>query len=448
MSEVATEKNMEEGECSSDDELTVYNPIDRPTDLNQARKAPGTLDPDTDSEDERPLGLPKPDSDSDSDEDKPRTKKRNVQGLWGRRDAIVPDSGNNETFKRMAAAFQQDRQKKKKNNVWGSILQEDSLNSELSGIGVKRSIRDLNSDRGAEAYDFNIACEIRRKERELKGEKDEMSAYWGTNRTSQDKTNKESEPNDEETMETKDGSDNVGPHKDSSERRGVKRNIRERIGSNRVAMDSYHGEQLAPPGESKHLIDINNEDLLEKSEQEFATLLAERLGEEKPALIEGFVAKFGKKSSHDVYKLTQKKEMEGGIETNNGARRRTSGGVFLYLIKFETIAGLDSQQVRKYLNQAKKMEERKILEAKSRRKKRDFDKEIEDFVTLKKEMKAAEKAATEMEEEESSEKVEKKTSDQPEANSVTSLPEEMGESRNLQQYDDDLFADTENIELL
>ena len=61
------------------------------------------------------------------------------------------------------------------------------------------------------------------------------------------------------------------------------------------------------------------------------------------------------------------------------------------------------------------MEERKILEAKSRRKKRDFDKEIEDFVTLKKEMKAAEKAATEMEEEES-EKGEKRPSDQPEVN--------------------------------
>ena len=37
------------------------------------------------------------------------------------------------------------------NNVWGSILREDALTSELTGIAVgRKSIKDLNSDRGAE----------------------------------------------------------------------------------------------------------------------------------------------------------------------------------------------------------------------------------------------------------------------------------------------------------
>merc|ERR1719193_2943280 len=108
------------------------------------------------------------------------------------------------------------------------------------------------------------------------------------------------------------------------ERRGTKRNIKERLGKKRVVMDRFHGEKLAAPGEPKHLIDISDEDLLESSNKDFSHLLAERLGEDKPELIEGIVDKFGKELAHKLYKLTQKKEIGGGLEINNGARRRTS----------------------------------------------------------------------------------------------------------------------------
>ena len=38
-----------------------------------------------------------------------------------------------------------------KNNVWGSILKEDALTSDLTSIAVgRKSVKDLNSDRGAE----------------------------------------------------------------------------------------------------------------------------------------------------------------------------------------------------------------------------------------------------------------------------------------------------------
>ena len=47
-----------------------------------------------------------------------------------------------------------DREKRKntaKNNVWGSILKEDALTSDLTNIAVgRKSVKDLNSDRGAE----------------------------------------------------------------------------------------------------------------------------------------------------------------------------------------------------------------------------------------------------------------------------------------------------------
>ena len=47
-----------------------------------------------------------------------------------------------------------DKEKRKgtnKNNVWGSILKEDALTSDLTSIAVgRKSVKDLNSDRGAE----------------------------------------------------------------------------------------------------------------------------------------------------------------------------------------------------------------------------------------------------------------------------------------------------------
>ena len=47
-----------------------------------------------------------------------------------------------------------DREKRKgtgKNNVWGSILNEDALTNDLTSIAVgRKSVKDLNSDRGAE----------------------------------------------------------------------------------------------------------------------------------------------------------------------------------------------------------------------------------------------------------------------------------------------------------
>ena len=72
---------------------------------------------------------------------------------------------HNSKFASMARDFQQNRQKKK-NNVWGSILQEDSLNSELaSSLGVgRKSLKDVVSDRGAETYDFSLAAEAKAKE--------------------------------------------------------------------------------------------------------------------------------------------------------------------------------------------------------------------------------------------------------------------------------------------
>merc|ERR1712029_578411 len=99
------------------------------------------------------------------------------------------------TFKKMAAAFQMQRdaqglnKKKRRNNVWGSFIQEETLNTEMTGsLGVGVNLKDLNSDRGAETYDYTQTIkekqeeERKRKlaEKDSKGSKldDEMDSYW------------------------------------------------------------------------------------------------------------------------------------------------------------------------------------------------------------------------------------------------------------------------------
>ena len=81
--------------------------------------------------------------------------------------ARVPNNGG-EDFKNAVAAYQNSMQgdngsvptssnagEKRKgggmNNVWGSILREDVLTSDLTSISVgRKSVKDLHSDRGAE----------------------------------------------------------------------------------------------------------------------------------------------------------------------------------------------------------------------------------------------------------------------------------------------------------
>lgn len=61
--------------------------------------------------------------------------------------------------------------------------------------------------------------------------------------------------------------------------------------------------------------------------------MAEKLEEEKSDLIIRVVSVIGKEASLNLYKITQKIEREGGMLTMNKFRRRTPGGIFLFLLK-------------------------------------------------------------------------------------------------------------------
>jgi PHAX RNA-binding domain len=72
---------------------------------------------------------------------------------------------------------------------------------------------------------------------------------------------------------------------------------------------------------------------LDSTEEEFGQDLAIKLEEENVELMIKTVAVIGKEASLNFFKKTQHMELKGGMMTMNNFRRRTPGGLFLFLIK-------------------------------------------------------------------------------------------------------------------
>ena len=60
--------------------------------------------------------------------------------------------------------------------------------------------------------------------------------------------------------------------------------------------------------------------------------------------------------------------------------------MFLSLFKTDDSLNLDKEKVKRFLAESKKQEDRKILEAKKRKKDKNFDKEMAEFLNLRKEV--------------------------------------------------------------
>lgn len=66
--------------------------------------------------------------------------------------------------------------------------------------------------------------------------------------------------------------------------------------------------------------------------------IAERLQENKHCLIINIVKIIGGKKAIELFSETKRIQLEGGMKIRNGSRRRTSGGVFLNLLKSKNYA--------------------------------------------------------------------------------------------------------------
>jgi len=397
---MSVKNEMEEGEISDisdiDEPLGQYRPLERPITAKAAlpHNINKVYDDDYDS-DEAPALPCDSDSDSDSGGSKPKAKHARG-GVWGRRDALVVEDGGGDTFQKMAKAYQEDRNAKglngkRKNNIWGNFMQEESLNSEMSGVGVGKSLKDLHSDRGAETYDYTlIAKERREEERKKRGEeKDkevsnldaEMDSYWAKKADVDNLSGDEDDENhgNAEEMDIKD--DITEKNED---KRGTKRSAKDRLGERKVKLDRYKFEVLPPPGKPRQIPDIAEENLIEGTDEEFGEELSERLKEEKVDMIIDLVKIVGRRDVWNFFKETQKIEASGGLEINNGARRRTAGGVMLHLLRKTEDPSIKDKVKKFFASSQKKDHLRKI--AVSNKKKRNFEKEMEEFLQRRREI--------------------------------------------------------------
>ncbi len=142
--------------------------------------------------------------------------------------------------------------------MWGSFLQEESLTQEMTAVGVGRSLRDVDSDRGAETYDYVRAQELEaerrahrdreERDREEKGLDEDLKQYW---------TSK----NDNDEMETDE-------RRSEAIQAGRKRSVRDRLGSRQRGghrsqhrMDSRELDEMSipPPGKPRSIPDVEQE---------------------------------------------------------------------------------------------------------------------------------------------------------------------------------------------
>lgn len=101
---------------------------------------------------------------------------------------------------------------------------------------------------------------------------------------------------------------------------------------------------------------------LDCSEDDFGRDMAQKLEEEKCDLIVKVVSVIGKEASLNLFKITQKIEREGGMLTMMKNRRRTPGGIFLFLLK--TSDKIDEDLKKEIFNSERKSVEKGIAERK------------------------------------------------------------------------------------
>ncbi|XP_076041893.1 phosphorylated adaptor for RNA export isoform X2 [Oratosquilla oratoria] len=170
----------------------------------------------------------------------------------------------------------------RRNNIWANVMQEQVLAQEIGGFGINRKYM---CDRSVESYDFSQA-------RQMRG----LPVY-----------NSDEEVESEEMKER---------------RLQRKRPVKERISR----PTSANAEEMV-----RELPDIACED--DWTDEQLGHALSEALHEKKPELIVRVVTVLGRTKALELYKETQKLEQDGGLMTLDLRRRRTSGGVFLHILK-------------------------------------------------------------------------------------------------------------------
>ncbi|XP_050101135.1 phosphorylated adapter RNA export protein isoform X1 [Anopheles aquasalis] len=202
-----------------------------------------------------------------------------------------------------------------KYNIWTESLQEDTLMETMRGCDVTpHALR----SRDVESYDYKLKDRLqsgnafnRLKRRQSYSDDSDGPAACGGKRMKTGRTHY--------------------PHA-AAEGRERRVSVKERIGiRNSTDTNSDDSGQSAPRFAFRHIQDLDLEDGC--SDQQFAFELADKLCEQHTDLMVRVVEVLGREIPLKMFKETQKIEADGGMLVMKGWRRRTPGGVFLFLLK-------------------------------------------------------------------------------------------------------------------
>ncbi|XP_068975179.1 phosphorylated adapter RNA export protein isoform X2 [Bombus flavifrons] len=218
------------------------------------------------------------DSESDSDSDSGHIKsKRPKLKLKRSRNMTKNWSDRNDKYK-----------------IWCPQLQEESLTENLVLCGVTKK---QNQDRSVESY--NIPHRY------------SFNGTWNMEHR-----------NNNSSEDEKDGERRLTNKRTNSDRTNVKL----RLGKKRNSMDIDNQK-----GAARKIADLST--TVESTDSDVATDITSKLSEKKDLLIRRIVDIIGKEKAIDFFQKTKKIEEGGGMLIMNGSRRRTAGGVYLWLVK-------------------------------------------------------------------------------------------------------------------
>uniref|UniRef100_A0A182QL64 Phosphorylated adapter RNA export protein n=1 Tax=Anopheles farauti TaxID=69004 RepID=A0A182QL64_9DIPT len=367
--------DLEDGELS-DSDSDGYTPLARPEvakpEFGSASVSlPRKMDIVSDEQDDDDLHPEKSDTDGSSDESSSNIRiGSSYSTRLVRQPARVPGRNHNSalpnsapksvtTAKPVHPMGHSANQRPNKYNIWTESLQEDTLMETMRGCGVTANGK---HNRDVESYDYKLVARMQsgnafERLKRRQSNSDDSDGYTGGGKR----------------MRT---THNSYPEPDERERRG---NVKERLGKRNTSTDSNSDDsaQSTP----RHIPDLAVKE--DCSNEAFGVELAEKLRETHTELMGNgipelqrvrVVEALGREIPLKLFKETQKIEADGGMLVMKGWRRRTPGGVFLFLLKHceevdsevkKTIFQEDKKakqkewKLTKHLNRDKKVEELK-----------------------------------------------------------------------------------------
>lgn len=251
------------------------------------------------------------DSDSDSDSDASITKTKRPKLKIKRSKGLLNNRGtNNDKYK-----------------VWCTQVQEESLTEDLVSCGVTKK---LYQERSVESYNFTLRYPSNTNESRNNNSSDD-ERYIGQRLTNK-RTNSD------------------------------RQNVKLRLGKRRNSME-VDGHK----GSVRIIADLST--TVDSTDEDVATDITDKLCEKKDLLIRRVVDIIGKEKAIDFFQKTKKIEEDGGMLIMNGSRRRTAGGVYLWLVKNDD--HIPQEKIREifYIDKREHVEQKKKIHADEKRKK-------------------------------------------------------------------------------